>query len=480
MNTFKRAVVNVIRQPIKSLSLLLLVMLLGGILLSGISMARAMVVTEEHLLMQVPAVATLIYDGRLSALWDQPTKEEIQSVGELPYVRAYDFTIRTLFSNRELAWANPMPSDLFPILGVNNPNIGDFESGTLSLLEGRTFTQEEIDNDTLVMVIPRNIAIVNDLTIGSRVGIPNIAHDFRYSDWSDHFNENFILDKRVLEFEVIGIFGADFPYEDDVLIPFAEPTIFYMPIGVAQGMMDFVSEAMLEADEAFFRGIGQGILQEEAFLETLFILNSPRDLEAFTVAAEVLIHEDWQVVGIDESVFAPVITSMDMVLELAETIQFVVIIASILIITLVLLLFLRDRRHEIGVYMALGDKKEKVIFQVLMEVGIVSIVGLFLAILIGNGLASLLSSYLFEQHLIEQLAAPVFGLGNLPIQLNIHIPWEMTVDEALILLDVSLDLETILRFVLAGIIVILTSTIVPIWYATKLKPKELLLQGKIG
>jgi len=56
----------------------------------------------------------------------------------------------------------------------------------------------------------------------------------------------------------------------------------------------------------------------------------------------------------------------------------------------------------------------------------------------------------------------------------------MTVDEALALLDVSLDLETILRFVLAGIIVILTSTIVPIWYATKLKPKELLLQGKIG
>jgi len=169
MNTFKRAVVNVIRQPVKSLSLLLLVTLLGGILLSGISMARAMAVTEEHLLMQVPTVATLIYDGGWSSRWEQPTREEIQSVGNLPYVRAYDFTTRTFFFNQELAWANPMPSDLFHILGVNNPNIGDFESGTLSLLEGRTFTQEEIENDTLVMVIPRNIAIVNDLTIGSKL-----------------------------------------------------------------------------------------------------------------------------------------------------------------------------------------------------------------------------------------------------------------------------------------------------------------------
>jgi len=266
----------------------------------------------------------------------------------------------------------------------------------------------------------------------------------------------------------------------DALIPFAEPTIFYVPFGVAEGMINFVSETMLEADEAFFRGIGQGILQEVAFLETLFILNSPRDLEAFTVAAEELVHEDWRVIGIDESVFTPVIISMDMVLELADSIQLGAVVASILIITLVLLLFLRDRRHEIGVYMALGDKKEKVMLQVLMEVGIISIVGMIFAVIVGSGLSTLLSNHLFEQHLIEQLAEPFFGMGNFPIQLTIHIPWQMTVDEALALLDVSLSGEIIFRFILIGMFVILTSTIIPIWYATKLKPKELLLQGKIG
>jgi len=359
MNILKRATINVIRQPIKSISLLLIVILLGGILLSGISMARAMVVTEEHLLMQVPAVAMLVYDGGRAAGWEQPTREEIHAVGELPYVRAYDFTTHTFSFNQELAGPNSMPFDLLTILGANNPNIGDLEVGTVSLFEGRTFTQEEIDGDALVMVIPRSIAVVNDLTIGSRIEIVNIAHDYRQRSWTDRLDEDFILAKRVLEFEVIGIFGSDL--EDDGRIHFVEPTIFYVPIGVAESMLNFVTETMFEVDEEAFRAIGQGIFQEEAILETLFILHSPRDLEAFIEAAEGLIHEDWRVVGIDESVFAPIIMSMDMVLELAGSIQFGAMIASILVFTLVLLLFLRDRRHEIGVYMALGDKKTKVI-----------------------------------------------------------------------------------------------------------------------
>jgi len=42
------------------------------------------------------------------------------------------------------------------------------------------------------------------------------------------------------------------------------------------------------------------------------------------------------------------------------------------------------------------------------------------------------------------------------------------------LLDVSLDMGTVLTFVFTGIVVVMASTIIPTWYVIKLKPTELL------
>lgn len=476
MNIIKRAVINIIRQPIKSLSLLLLITVLGGLLLGGLSMSRAMIATEERLLMQIPAVATLIYNGDEISGWDQPTREEIMSVGNLPYVRVYDFTLQTFFYSQELSWIDGMDPGLFTGRGVNNPNITDIESGLISLFEGRTFTQEEIDNDAMVMVIPRSIATVNHLTVGSRINIANIAHDFRWwGDWSDRFNEEFVLAKRMLEFEVIGIFTPE-EYEDEEGSYFRDPILFYMPFGVAESMLNFEINAMIEADEEEFRGLGQGFLQEELLLETLFVLYSPRDLDMFFEASMALLPEDWRPAGIDEAIFTPITVSMDMVLELANTIQIAVIFASILVLTLVLLLFLRDRRHEIGIYLALGDKKIKVMLQILIEVGIIAIVGLVLAIFMGYLFSHFMTGYLFEQHLTEQLAMPFFSTGVTPWELTLHIPGQMSVEEAMTLFDVALTPLMLLIFVAISILIIALSTLLPIFYVLKIEPKELLLE----
>ena len=474
MNAFKRAITNVVRQPLKSSSLLLLVTILGGILLGGVSMSRALSATEERLLMQVPAVATLVYDGTQNSGWDQPTKEEINSIGSLPYVRAYDFTLRTHFHSQNLLWIDSMNPGYFTGRGVNNPIITDIESGLISLVEGRVFTQEEIDQDAMVMVIPQSFALVNNLGIGSSIEIANIANDYRWiGDWSDRFNDEFVLAKQMLEFEIIGIFTSEIDYGEGA--QFIEPIIFYMPFGVAEDMLNFEIQAMVEEDEEAFRSLGQGIFQEEHILETLFVLYSPRDLEDFSTASLELLPDEWVVMGIDESVFAPIVNSMNIMLDLANAIQFTVVVVSILILTLILILFLRDRRHEMGVYRALGESKMNIIFQIMMEVGTVAVIGMFLSIFIGHILSTFVSSFLFEQHLIEQLASNPFGSGIIPWELTIHIPRQMSVEEAMALFDVTLSLSMIFAFISIGIIVVLISTIIPIWYAVKLEPKDLLL-----
>ena len=51
----------------------------------------------------------------------------------------------------------------------------------------------------------------------------------------------------------------------------------------------------------------------------------------------------------------------------------------------------------------------------------------------------------------------------------------MSVEEAMALYDVTLDGRTVAVFISSGFLVVLVSTLIPIWYAVKLEPKELLL-----
>jgi len=479
MEVFKRAMRALIGQSVKSLLLFLLITSLGSALLSGMSMSRAMIVTEENLLMQLPAVATLVYEGDLNFGWGQPTKEEMTLVGNLPYVRAFDFVLQVFFYSQELSWINTMDPGYFTARGVNNPAITDIESGLISLFDGRAFTQEEIDQNAHVMVISRSIAAVNDLTVGSMIEISNIAHDYRWNgDWSDRFNEEFVLSKQMLEFEVIGIYTS-FEEEGEAYF-LGGTTFFYLPFGVAENMHNFRIETLFEVDEETFSNLGQGSIEEVPYLTALYVLNSPRDLESFFDASFALLPDDWTTRGIDESIFAPIASSMDIMLELANGIQFVLVIASIIILTLLLLLFLRDRRHEIGIYIALGEKRAKIILQILLEVSVVSLVGFVSAILIGYIFSQRITSFLFEQHLIEHLDPHFFSTGvTTPLELANHVP-HLSVAEIMALFDVTLGVTTVLVFVSLGLILVIISTTIPVWYALKLKPKDLLLQAKIG
>lgn len=473
MTIFKRSRITLTRQRGKSIVLLLLMVVLGGVLSGAISMSRALVATEERLMMQVPAVATLMYDWEASSgSWTQPTGEEISAAGNLPYIRTYDFNLRTFFYSENLIWPFvDNPDSLGPRgrpfmgRGVNNPEITDIATGLIYLVEGRTFTQAEIDNDALVAVIPRDIAEVSGISIGSTIKLENVVYNF-FSTGED----DAILATQMIELEVIGIIGRD------VFDAIGDTELIYMPIGIAENMLVFEVQAMLEFDAERFRNVGQGVLQEEPLMESVFVLYSPRDLEDFILAASEVLPEPWKVIGLDESIFAPVVASMNIVLELAETIQWVAIVVSVIALTLILLLFLHDRRHEIGIYMALGERKKRVMSQILTEIGLIAIIGITLSLLIGNLFSTTISRHLFEQHLIEQMEIDHFDHDVIPWELALYHPGEMTIEEALSLYDVTLEARVVITFMGIGLAVASVSTIIPIWYVLKLEPKELLLE----
>ena len=466
-----------------------------------------------------------------SEFWhtSRPTREDISAIGNLPYVRAYDATMLASIFSQNLEWAMveideqqlpelPEGLDLssleqsisgfrpsggrvehFGVRGVANPELTDIDTGLIHLVDGQIFTQAEIDHKAQVVIVSQLFAEANDLYVGAVIELENIVHDtpamqreeigFYPLYWHE---ERFMAAHQLLEFEVIGIFdtyhGFDYQSHDDsdwwiqtALMEYARVhNQIYMPISVTEDILNFQNEgARLIIDDLLELLPGhttEDFIREEPWIESVFILYDPRDLEAFQSAGTELLPGFWEITDL-RGVHASLVNSMDTMNSIADGILLASVATTVTVLALIITLLLRDRRHEIGIYMALGEKKGKVVFQFLIEIMIVSTVAMMVALFAGNGLSATISRNLFEQHLIENMAADQiqFGDGALPWELALFNPGELSVEETLAMYDTSLGIEAVVAFVGAGSAVILLSTTIPIIYIVKLEPKKILM-----
>ena len=153
--------------------------------------------------------------------------------------------------------------------------------------------------------------------------------------------------------------------------------------------------------------------------------------------------------------------------------------ATILILSLLITLFLYDRRQEMGIYLALGEKKNKIIFQILLEIMVIAFIGITLAVFTGHLISSHLSQNMLENELLVQLGergrtsdngAELTILDRLGISTNM-----MSAEELMASFEISLDTRTVGLFYMVGLGVIALSTIIPVTYVLTLSPQQALI-----
>ena len=469
----KRGLVSLFRQPVKTFILFLTIILLTSLLMVGFTTSLAMSATKQRLLMRVPAVAILDFDPDSFTTFPvlQPSTEELRAVGELPYVRMYDLTLRVFLYSQELIYPNEMDPGSFIGIGVNNPAITDIESGLIQLYDGRVFTQEEINGKKSVMIIPLGFAEANNLSVGSVIGFSNLVHDLRYTgDWSNRFSEDFVLDEQKLSFEVIGIYTTAGTEEEREFQ--MERSTLYVPFGISEGMRNFERETLSLQDDDF-SGFGQATMMEELWLDSFFILNDARLLNDFIYEADEILPEGWFADGVDETIFTPILSSMNIVENVALLIQWGAFIGGILVLYLIMTLFLKDRGQEIGTYMALGDKKRNIRTQILLEMLIITSVALMISFIIGYGISEWVSRSLLQQTLVEQLTQPFDPFAHVPWQLGVHIP-HLSIEEILTLTHVDFQLSTLIGVAGLSLTIVIVSTLISIGMFFKKGVKNLI------
>ncbi len=95
---------------------------------------------------------------------------------------------------------------------------------------------------------------------------------------------------------------------------------------------------------------------------------------------------DWSQFNIssDNHVFEETLESIDGIKHIIEIMTYSIMIGGITVLSLILILWLRERIYEIGILLSIGISKIKIIIQFILELLFISLPSLVLSLFIGN------------------------------------------------------------------------------------------------
>jgi len=503
MSLLKRVIICIKRKFAQNILLFLIILLIGILVSGAISIGRAIERTEENVWRQLPAIAMVDQDWLAAELhwqeygnWPAPpiTVEMVEQVVSLPYIRDVEITFTSQFHNRGLSryWEtnSEMQDDIFSLAswgiqhvedfivrGVSAPSFLELTTGMISIFRGTTFTEEQIETRAPVVMISHELAAENNLDVGSTISLEAIVTSGTYDFTASWFDDKNIFNSLEIDFEVIGIFESTMPISDDINDETARLELlntFFAPYTILIEMETFRIEAF---------GMDASRIEESLGFSNYLLLYDARDLPALREAASEILPEFIVTADVSDS-FSDVMTSMEHVRSVSTVVLLLAISGSVIILSLVIILFLRDRRHEIGIYLSLGEHKKKIVLQFLFEIMLITVVAVSLSLFIGSFLSSGLSQNMLIQELSNMRDGSIgngnqFMIGNTIFTDNREIirfsPDPLSSEELIELFDTSMDSEQVLIFYGIAIITIMLSTVVPMVYVLRLEPKEILL-----
>lgn len=201
-------------------------------------------------------------------------------------------------------------------------------------------------------------------------------------------------------------------------------------------------------------------------------LTSGKDLEAFL---DEFNHDmgdtSYIKISAEQTTVAKTLSSIANVGEIANMIIIITTIAAIIILGLLILLSLRERKYEIGVLLSLGEDKALLIIQTVLESILVMVVAIMISILSSNVVANQMQSYMVSTNTEE--------VSNNPTSNNnfyVGSAEDTTQEDKPVKLDVNiLNTNLLIQGIMIGISIIVVTSVLPMLITLKKDPKTLLL-----
>jgi len=503
MGFFRRAIASITRKMGKTAILLVLVFVLGNVIAGAISIEQSIRNTESSILRGIVPVTTIDIDWRPELEHEDVkflTVEQIEQLGALDMVEFFDYsTSAGLVTSDMKRYKDPavygssamwgpggeVQTAWFSLTGGQSGVILDRKMGKIEIVDGRELNDEEVQSGKNVVVISRQLAELNGLHVGSAFTLNYEIYNYadyemsaRDIDGSGIYEEP--KPTKVLEFEftVVGLFDRVGPppasdeHGNIDWVEMERPNTIYTSNKAINSINSLgMAELRLANPQEDFG-------DDSPYLTPIFVLNDAENLSAFSDAAKALLPDYFRVID-NTSAFRAITAPMQNMSSIAMIILWVGIGASLVILSLLITLFLRDRRHEIGIYLSLGERKLKVVGQILTEVMIISVIAITLSLFSGNIVSGILSNNMIENEVIASQQANEFGSGSFyqdySVLDSMGYVAEVTLEDMAAQYNVSLGADIILYFFAVGLLTVLVSTLVPILYVLRLNPRKILM-----
>lgn len=273
----------------------------------------------------------------------------------------------------------------FTIIGYSGESaMTDFISGSASITDGAVFTEGTTDYDC---IISEELAVFNDLEVGSTVTITNSSNE-----------------SETYELNVVGIYSGT--EANDFSMPMfslgQDPANrIYMSAAALQTILDAsesVSETVTDEDT--------GREYETAATGTLAATYVFADTDAYHQFEEDVrtlgLDESYTVSSADATAFENSLTPLNTLSTMAGGFLIVILLIGAVILIVLNIFNIRERKYEIGVLTAMGMKKGKVAFQFITEILIVTMLAVVIGVCVGGVSAIPVTNKLLENQVTSQ------------------------------------------------------------------------------
>ncbi|EAG6918786.1 ABC transporter permease [Listeria monocytogenes] len=322
----------------------------------------------------------------------------------------------------------------------------DFEAGTSELTSGVAITSA--DKDKNVAMVEENLAEENDWKVG------------------DSFTVTSSDGNTKVTLKIVGIYkttdsGSDMAQNFSFLNPYNK---VYVPYTVANTIKG--SDYKNTVDSA------------------VYTMDDAANISAFEKEAKKVDSIDWDTFKLDanDTLYQQMIGPINSVASFSKNVVYIVSIAGALILGLLVMMQVRDRKYEMGVLLAIGEKRGKLIAQFFVEILIVALVSFglaaasshYVAQLAGNQLLAQQNSSTNETTTSTENRGPGGGDQGGPGGFGESVSNLTKNTEQIKELDIQVTLEDMLKMGGIGIGIAFISVLLPAALVLRMNPKTIL------
>lgn len=415
MSIFNRAYLYIIRKKVRSSILFLIVTLISFFLLSGSVLNTTVNNISKNLYKDVNFGFNIESTDKSNKEIEKDTLkkiEELKGITTKNYIFSKPVTVegkKVVQENQNITLNDEIKnkSNLVMMNGItaSKSNI-DFKSEVLKLEKGRHIEE----NDKNKIIIHEKFAELNNVNLGDKIKLSQ--------------------EGKTLELEIVGIYSGDKTNTFNGLSSdFIENTVY----------TDYKSSQELS-----------NLIANNKVTSVEYGVEDPTKLDDVIKAVENLGINNLMVSKSNKN-YELVTSSVESITKITNMIRIGSVVVGVVILSLILMFWVRERTYEIGILLSLGTSKVNLVLQFIVEVLLVTIVGLMIAI--GIEIAT-----------IKYLASNVGSIFSEELPKSIA-------DE---LMKMSVNGIDIVNLVIIMIAIVIISVVVALLPILKMKPKKIL------